>query len=821
MKRVDGFVVWLFMICFSLSGTSMAAEICSAQSGNWGVASTWEGGVVPSAADAVTIQSGDTVILESGGKSCLHLKVEAGGMLYANNSSTGSNPRYLYIYGDIQCDGTIGNGETYDLIGFNVEGDSCRITGSGSFNASRIRKYLNDADTTTLFIRRNVTLRVGGTALYNNRSGTVFQVIIEAGDTLNATGDGTTSGNIAIDGVNGAASSTGGGSVTVQGVLLISGILYLTNSNSSNPVSIIITGTGCIETASISCPNSGASGHTFTIEDGGVLNLTSADWGEIGFVNNTYNFLPGSLVIYSGDTAQTVGNPADYSSLTLSGSGHKRILTDMVIGGNLGIEPDAVLDIAAGTSVTASGNCSLAGAGCLLLRSPADSSSPASFIPLGGVTGTGTVQIERWIKKYTDPSDSRFHLLSSPVTNQDIQPGFVADPPAAGSDFYRWDEPMGCWINSKDITGNWNSSFQPGDDRHFLPGRGYLVAYQEDEMTWFSGSLNVSDLSPSITLTEGEFEGFNLIGNPFSSALNAEIDHWDKSNVANAVWVWDGEAGNYKSWNGNVGNLNNGSIPAMQGFFVQAIGPAPLLTIPASSRVHALQPFYKTDIPNMLQVKLIHGTKNDGICLALCDPARAGYDPSEDVAKFFGAADAPQLFWIVDDTYLSITVCPPDDSGLTLPMGIIACEDGMFRMEIEGQESFSCGGGSFLVDHQEDITVNLQEVSEYSFYAAKGFDPSRFVIRIGFPDNITGRLPDKSVTIHSWHNRIILRGLEKQDGAATVHLFDLSGKLVLTANVSVSCPVVETSLPEGIYFATVDLSGDHFSEKLFLESPWH
>lgn len=820
MKRVDGFVGWLFMICFSLSGTSMAAEIRSAQSGNWGVASTWEGGVVPSAADAVTIQSGDTVILESGGKSCFHLTVEAGGMLYANNSSTGSNPRYIYIYGDILCDGIIGNGETYDLIGFNVEGDSCRITGSGSFNASRMRKYLNDADTTTLFIRRNVTLRIGGTALYNNRSGTVFQVIIEADDTLNATGDGTTPGNIAIDGVNGAASSTGGGSVTVQGVLLISGILYLTNSNSSNPVSITVTGTGCIETASISCPNSGASGHTFTIEDGGVLNLTSADWGEIGFVNNTYNFLPGSLVIYSGDTAQTVGNPADYSSLTLSGNGHKRILSDMEIGGNLGIEPDAVLDIAAGTAVTVSGSCSFAGDGCLLLRSPADSTSPASFIPLGEVTGTGTVQMERWIKKYTDPSDSRFHLLSSPVTNQDIQPGFVADPPAAGSDFYRWDEPLGCWINSKDITGNWNTSFQPGDDRHFLPGRGYLVAYQEDEMTCFSGSLNVADLSPSITWTEGEFEGFNLIGNPFSSALNAEIDCWDKSNVANAVWVWDGEAGNYKSWNGSVGNLVNGIIPAMQGFFVQAIGPAPSLTIPASSRLHATQPFYKEEPQNTLHVALVHEGRNDGITLSLCDSANAGYDPSEDVAKFFGAADAPQLFWIEEERYLSITVCPPDVTGLTLPVGIIACEDGMFRMEIEGQESLYGEGESFLEDHQEDKTVNLREVSDYSFHAAKGIDLSRFVIRIGFPDKISGSLPGKPVSIHAWHNRIILRGLEQQDGTATVHLFDLLGNLVLTATVSVSYPVVETSLPEGVYLATVDLSGDHFSEKLFLESPW-
>lgn len=819
MKRFGNYAALLMVICAWIPGSTFASAIVSAQSGNWGSVTTWVGGVVPTKYDSVTILSGDTVIVEASGKNCLVLTIENGGVLFTANSSTGSNPRYVYIYGNILCNGTIGNGSTYDLIAFNVEGDSCHINGSGSFDASRIRKYLNDSDTTTLLISMQVTLRIGGTALYNNRSGTVFRVIIDTGDTLHVAGDGTAAGNVAIDGINGAASSTGGGSITVNGTLTVSGILYLTNSNTSNPVSVTINGTGVVETASISCPNSGNSGHTFTIAGGGILNLTSGDWGEIGFVNNTYNFLTGCLVIYSGNTTQIVGNPASYHHLTLSGNGTKTLSSDMTFGGDLLIEEDAILEIDAGNAVTVSGSCSLSGVGCLLLKSPADSGAPASFIPLGAVTGPGTVQVERYIKKYQSQDDSRYHLLSSPVTGQEIQTEFVADPPETGTDFYRWGEPEGLWINSKDGSGGWNTIFQPGDDRSFIPGRGYLVAYPEDDLKVFSGSLITGDLSPAISYTEGDYAGFNLVGNPFSSALSAETGSWVKSNVDNAVWVWDGEAGNYKSWNGSVGNLTDGIIPAMQGFFVHANGPAPSLTIPASSRVHGTQSFYKEEPQNTLNLTIFHGSRNDEIVLSFNDLSAEGYDPLHDVLKLYGAADAPQLFWIEEDAYLSVNVQHEKVSGLRLPIGFIAGGDGEYCMFFRGQESFPNGDGIFLEDHSDQRVINLRVISEYCFHASAGFDATRFTVRIGNPAGVMGPESEKEVSVSTDHNMVIINGLDPFGKAVSVYLYDLNGNLVLTAVADANCPVVETELSGGIYIVNVVKSNQLVSRKIYLESP--
>jgi len=61
----------------------------------------------------------------------------------------------------------------------------------------------------------HANIRYGGTAIYNNKSGTVFHVVVDAGKLVTVPGDGITPGNVAIDGVNGAGSTTGGGSITV------------------------------------------------------------------------------------------------------------------------------------------------------------------------------------------------------------------------------------------------------------------------------------------------------------------------------------------------------------------------------------------------------------------------------------------------------------------------------------------------------------------------------------------------------------------------------------------------------------------------------
>ena len=778
MKKKILFLSLVFVIGFGNICFLFGSSIVSLQSGNWGNADTWEGGIVPNEMDSVVIRTGDTVVIESSGKKCLCLHVEPGGKLYANKSTTSSYPRNLYIYGSIQCDGQIGNDTIYDLIAFNLEGRYCPISGTGQFDAARIRKYDSTSDTTTVSISMNLNLRYGGTVLCNNRSGTVFIVQIDSGFTVGVPGDGVSAGNVAMDGVNGAASSTGGGIIEVAGSLIVSGIFFMTNSNSSNPVSVEILEGGIIETGSVSCPNSGASGHTLTIHSGGILKFTHGDWGDIGLTNNTYTFYNGSLVWFAGDTSQIIGNPDTYANVKLSELPIKFLQEDLEVAGDLTLLESVSLHAAAGTGITVSGTLWLEDDAGIILHAPQDSGACASLIAEGAIMGNGNITIERWIKGYNTATDGWYHMIASPVEDQPIQPEFVSIPPDPSVDFYRWEPSTTTWVNSKDAAGSWNTGFQAGDNRNFYSGRGYLIAYPQDIVKSFSGHPHSGDVSPVISGGSG-FCGFFLTGNPFSSALQGNIENWEKVNVDNAIWVWDGASGNYLTWNGSAGTLPGGIIPCMQGFFVHGNGTDPSLTIPASSQIHAPgTPFLKQDTSGLLLMTVSSGPRKDGVVLHHCAQASPGIDSHHDVLKMNGIPEAPQVYWEHEGTRLSIDSRPEFPEGTILSVGVSAAQNMPCMLSVKGASSFKNGTTLYLKDLVTGVTINLSSTSHYSFEPVPGSEEPRFHLLIGETQIVPE--PDISNPWNiSWNqHRIAINGISPQDGVVMMTVTDGLGRIV-------------------------------------------
>jgi len=186
-----------------------------------------------------------------------------------------------------------------------------------------------------------------------------------------------------------------------------------------------------------------------------------------------------------------------------------------------------------GTKITiTSGNTLDVSAGNLVLKS--NNSGDASLLNRGSITfsGEGQAVVERYIGAWSG-DDHGWHLLSSPIAGQNIQPEFVTDPPNATQDFYKWDEVSGYWINSKLENGSWNPAF----DETFTPGAGYLVAYSEDVTKNFTGVLNNDDIVRNgLTYTLSSLAtGWHLLGNPYPCALEwnqtTGITGWNISNI--------------------------------------------------------------------------------------------------------------------------------------------------------------------------------------------------------------------------------------------------------------------------------------------------
>ncbi len=225
-------------------------------SGTWGIwnGATWTpapGGAVagvnfPDRTINVFIVTGTTVTMNLSNLQCNTLNVQVGGKIW-NNTVTNT---YLNVHGDIVCDGIIGNGVTFDGLSLGIESAVCNVTGSGTFDVSRIRKNTNLNRVTKFNINRDINIRFNSSSqvqIYNNNaSGTSrFDVTIAVGCTLNLTASGALTGNAAIDGdiVSGGTTQSSG-SFTINGVMIVTGTTYLVTNNTGIAIAGFTTVTG-------------------------------------------------------------------------------------------------------------------------------------------------------------------------------------------------------------------------------------------------------------------------------------------------------------------------------------------------------------------------------------------------------------------------------------------------------------------------------------------------------------------------------------------------------------------------------------------------
>jgi hypothetical protein len=356
------------------SGSYSSAAVWQTWNGtSWVAASSYpnSSGTAGSAGTVnVTIRNGHTIILDASrtNQAIRNLTVENGARIWTQDSTYNGN-RYMTIYGDISCLGNIGRGANlYDNISFNIEGNPTTISGTGNFNASRLRKSFNANLTTNLIIAMNMGLKfasgVGsssGTVIYNNNStsGNKFNVTINENTIVTLRTSIGESGNISIDGIDGEGSNERGGKVTVNGTLIIPGTLFALTNNLTEPVEYEIGTSGLIRCVNICTANeanvnlvngSRAGGCNFTIKNGGRLEMTGGIASNpntynkpfskrnntlspytfvagFGPVNNNFNLEPGSIVEYSSNSGSMPIQTQNltYSNLVVSGAAVKTI----------------------------------------------------------------------------------------------------------------------------------------------------------------------------------------------------------------------------------------------------------------------------------------------------------------------------------------------------------------------------------------------------------------------------------------------------------------------------------------------------------------
>lgn len=532
--------------------------------------------------------------------------------------------------------------------------------------------------------------------------------------------------------------------------------------------------------------------------------VTSTTWSGTG------NWSEGNDV---GNTNWSDGVPGASTNVSINGT---LTVDDLVECNDFTIAPTGQVSVTSGQGLSINGD--------LLIAST--SGGTGSFIyNAGDIDITGTTTVQRYLTNYSAVGDNEYHFISSPVTSQAIQPEFVEDPPLATVDFYKYDEPTNTWINTKLAeNGLWNSGF----GANFEVGKGYLVAYPTAPVTKsFTGTLNsyTSAAPLEITCTNNNNNGWNLLGNPFPSAIDWDLvttgDLGD--GMDNALYYYDAAAANYRYYiqlSGETGSLGTGSqyIPSGQGFMVHAQSAGTkTVTLYEDQQTHSTQSFYKNthSLANLLELKLANDGKEDETTLFFYPEATNGFDGSYDAYKLYSyAVDMPQIYSIINsNTRLAINSMGSIAENPTVQMGFRIQKAGEHTLNASGTENFDLSASIILEDTYLNKMHDFKTAGDYTFASETGDFTDRFIMHFGVV-GIDESPELNQINAYVYNNSLYV---QSQLDNAQMSLYDIQGRQMLTEQLNgTGLHSTELNLPTGIYIVRLQSNNQVKNVKVFI-----
>jgi hypothetical protein len=585
-----------------------------------------------------------------------------------------------------------------------------------------------------------------------------------------------------------------------------------------------VTYTGAGQSASVSGSVPGVASSILT---GG-----SATQVNVGTYAVTANFIPTDVTNYNSLTAASAGNfvinpatsttwtgtvnnswtdPGNWSpvlpglgiSVTIPAVTNKPVIST---SGNecadLTLAAGAVLTIAYNGNLTVNGSLNNAGAATdLVIQSI--SSGTGSLITKGTVTGTATVQ------RYIGGISWGWHFLSSPVTAQPVSGGFTPSGTGNGYDFYTWYEPTLTWVNFKNTTiaPTWNTA---NGNTNFLPGRGYLVAYEAINTTKnFTGLLNTGTVS--YLLTKGgntTYKYFNLVGNPYPCSIDWDAaTGWDRSKLdgdQKSYWVWNDARGNYGAYiTGGSGTLGaTRYISSGQGFIVLA-ATAGNFTMDNSVKAHSAQAYLKSEESGNGELRLsLSSDVNAYSDEAIVRLDNSIIDPGSE--KFNSMyTNAPELWSVKNGINYSINRLGDMNAGESVPLTVKAGVAGNYTLTASQVESFGGYSNVFLEDRTAGSFTSFSATPIYKFIVS---EPATIVGRfyLHFQDftGVSQSEVIKDFNAYAADGIMNIQSLQQQSGK--IAIFDMLGRTIATGRLEAGATTRINMLGNtGVYIVSV------------------
>ncbi len=579
--------------------------------------------------------------------------------------------------------------------------------------------------------------------------------------------------NMGLDQISGIGDVFVNGTFTTSKSSGFSGSL---NSAIANTIGSISLGS----TSTIDYTSSGSQ--TITIENYANLNNTGNgarifDNGTIGisetFSPGSGNYTIGSSTIeFNGSSAQLVPAPAvssggNYYSLTIDNA------AGASLSGNVAIEDALTLT---------DGPFTTTGFTFTLLST---ATATARIAPITGGSIVGDVTMQRFVPA----GATNWSTIGMPVGgatlvqwNDDFATsGYTGSTYGAGifNSVYTYDEAATGFADDP-------ASYVPATNssNSVDPKAGYYVYLDVSGFTMGSKTIDVTGppltgfQNMNVTFTpdfDSDEDGWNLISNPYCSAIDWTSGTWTKTNVDDAIYIYDRFADQYAGYIDGVGGFNGGSeiIASSQAFLVHANALAPSLTADEGVKVATNASFFKPSASvasGILRMQLdgLNGTYHDETVFRTKAGATNNFDPKYDAYKLYSFnAAAPNISSKMGGVEYVVNSVDELTGNFDLPVRVNVNTAGSYTINFKGLANFANVNCLTFEDKLTNTWVDLHVDSSYTFSSIIDTTSAqaRFMLHFGLDELVASFTP--SETVVSLPNSTTINFTNNSTGAST------------------------------------------------------
>jgi hypothetical protein len=218
-------------------------------------------------------------------------------------------------------------------------------------------------------------------------------------------------------------------------------------------------------------------------------------------------------------------------------------------------------------------------------------------------------------------------------------------------------------------------------------------------------------------------DGWNLVANPYPSAIDWDAAGWTKTNINNAVYVWDAQTGQYASYVNGIGtNGGTNLIPSTQSFFVVANANSPVLSLSEPVKSSDQGAFKSNSAYNdFISLEIDNGKQKDQVVLAFDYSASAKFDGHADAYKLTNPLQAGHFLALLDESKneYSIQTLGDIEDGMIIPLRMHGAMPGDFTLRWTAMPDWTEGftlllenvrtGQSIPMDHVNAINLYLED----------------------------------------------------------------------------------------------------------------